>query len=691
MPEKTVLERAKANYKRLSEDMQYTHEVGQRCMEFVAGDQWEPGEIRSREETARPMGTINQLDPFLNQVVNKNAMERARIRVAPHEDTDADKGKVVNGLIRHIQYNEKSDAGEAYNHGFYCMGAAGFGYWRVDTEYCDEQSFDKDILIRKIDDPFSVFLDPNGKFCILIDYISKEEADGLYGVDSVPADWDNTAQLPKPHADDIMRVEYWELTEEDTTLYKIEVLPAIVEEPAGGMDLDNDIAAQSQPQTQMQQGGVMVILKEDLERLPENVSYNIIDERPTKIPKVKQYFFAGDETLEENDWPGKHIPIIGCFSREHTNKNDEKFYKPIIYDGIDPQQMYNFYKSQDAELMQAAPKATWMGAKGAFTGFEKDYDEANQVSVARLEYNPVVENGVMAPPPQRVPPPMPSQGYYQNMAAAREEIKDSIGMWQASLGQQGNEVAAKAIIARRQQGDVSTYHNTTFFNQALWRTGIVAIDLVPGVYDTARTIRILGEDMADEVVRINEPFVDDNKEQKLYDLTVGKYDIKIDIGANSLTRRQDAAENLLEFARVLPQAGAVGADMIVGNLDTEKADELALRMKAALSMQMPGLFEMVEMLQKGGGEGSMLAAQNQQLKQQLQKLTQLLQQQGKQMQALQQKVQQNKIAETQMKVQGDIQETKIKTAGDIEQELIKGRFNRSMQSGAVPGGSSIRR
>lgn len=685
MKEKTVIERAKERYKRLSEDLQTAHEIGRKCMEFVAGEQWEDAEKNAREATGRPMITINELAPYVNQIVNKNAIERARIRVSAYEDADQDKAKVVNGLIRHIQYNDKSDAGDAYSHGFFCLGSAGFGYWRIDTEYCDEMSFDKDILIRKIDDPFSVFVDPEGNFAVLIDFLPKEDFEDEYGDDHNVADWEIPEEVSKPHDDDIMRIEYWERTEETETIYKIETLPAIVEEQTAVIDIDEAIAAQTNPTVSAQPPTVQILTKKELEALPEG-SYQIIDERETKIPKVKQYFFTGDDILRENDWPGKFIPIIGCFAREHKLANGDKFRKPIVYDGLNPQKMYNFYKSQDAEIMQIAPKATWLGAKGQFEGVEDQYDNANLNPVSRLEYNLVEINGQIAPPPQRIPPPMPSQGYYQNMAQAKEEIKDAIGIWAPSLGQPSNETSGKAILARRQQGDVSTYHYTNFFNAALWRTGIVLVDLIPGVIDTARTIRILGEDMTDEVVRVNETFVDKSDgKPKLYDLTVGKYDIKIDVGANSLTRRQDAAENLLEFARVVPGAGEIGADMIVSNLDAEKADELSMRMKAALALKMPGLFEMVEQLQQGDGEQSILLLQLRQAKQQIAKLMQVLQQQGVQMQSLRKQAQNNKVQEATIKAQGGIQEQKIQTAGDIEKELIKSRFQQSMSPAAVPG------
>lgn len=672
--ENEVMTRAKRRLTRMVTSLSKAHEIGRECMEAVAGDQWTTEEVEKREKTGRPLITINRLSPFVNQVVNKNSMERARIKAVPFEDADVDKGKVVNGLLRHIQSSEKSDAGEAYSNAFFNLGSAGFGYFRIDTEYCNEMSMDQEILIKEIKDPFSVYLDPDGDFAIVVDFVPadvfKEEYDGSTG-----GDWDVSQELDKPHLDDVMRVEYWERTLEETTIYQIEIFPDIVEQ-SDVNDVDSAIA-NTMMETENKKS-VTVVTKKQLDELDKD--YQIIKHRETKLPTVKRYIFSGDEQLKVDDWPGKYIPIIGMFAREHTLKDGEKFFKAIVKDALDPQKMYNFYKSQDAELMQQAPKSTWIGAKGSFKGFERDYDEANLVATARLEYNPVVSNGVMAPPPQRVAPPMPSQGYYANITQASDEIKACIGIFDPSLGEQGNEVAARAILARQKQGDISTYHYTMAANSALYRAGVVIVDLIPNIYNTARTIRILGDDMADEVVKINQSFVDKDGTPKLYDLSVGEYDIKIDIGASSATRRMDAAENLLEFSRVVPRAGEIGADIIVGNLDFEKADELSMRLRAALP---PDLLMKVDMMQKGASPEQV---QLHMMQQQMQQLVQTLHGMGEENKKLKQRLGQMNIEEANIDAQSEIAREKIKSGAEVQKELIRQRFNPSMPPGAGPVG-----
>ena len=56
----------------------------------------------------------------------------------------------------------------------------------------------------------------------------------------------------------------------------------------------------------------------------------------------------------------------------------------------------------------------------------------------------------------------------------------------------------------------------------------ILVDLIPRIYDTARIVRILGEDGSEEMVPLNQQFQDEKTgELKLYDVTVGKYDVEV--------------------------------------------------------------------------------------------------------------------------------------------------------------------
>jgi hypothetical protein len=686
MAKQTVIDRAKDRFKRISDATAYARDIGKSCLEFVGGEQWEPGEINTRKLTDRPMLTINKLANYLNLVVNKNVTEMAMVKAVPFEDADADTAKVVNGLLMHIQHNSKSPAKRAYANAFFDLVSCGYGFWRVDTEYCDEMSVDEqEIIIRGIENPHNVLMDKERRFCFVVTFMTREDFEEQYPGKS-PGEWDSGSTVyDNDDNETAMIVEYFERTEKPVKIFKIEI-PEVIYEPGPASDIDQAIQT-----TMMQQAvdqvppRVFTVTEEGLnavddEGLPVYPQYTVISERTTEIPQIKRYIFSGDETLSEDDLPGKYIPIVGIFSREFKTRNGDRYWKPLIYDAIDPQRLLNFARTQDAEIMNLAPKCPWIGAEGQFDGHEEEFSRANIDHVPYLEYKAVTVDGHVVPPPQRVMPPLPSQGYYQNAAQATDEIKSTIGMYDASIGATSNEQSGRAILARQRQGDMSTAHFTEAGLDGILLTGAILVDLIPHIYDSARTIRILGDDMADEVVKINQQFVDKDGKQVLYDLTTGKYDIKIDAGASSLTRRMDAAENLLEFARVVPQAGALSGDYIAKNLDFEYADDLALRLKAALP---PELLERVEMLERGE-DGSAIMQKMQAMQQQLQKAMQALQGMGKENEQLKRKMSGDDLEKENIRANAGIMKAQIGADAGIDRELIRQRGNIPMPPGAAP-------
>jgi hypothetical protein len=63
------------------------------------------------------------------------------------------------GLIRNIEVT--SDADVAYDTAIECAVDRGFGYYRINTRYTCEDTFDQDIVIERVSNPLTVYGDPN--------------------------------------------------------------------------------------------------------------------------------------------------------------------------------------------------------------------------------------------------------------------------------------------------------------------------------------------------------------------------------------------------------------------------------------------------------------------------------------------------------------------------------------------------
>jgi hypothetical protein len=156
-------------------------------LKFSSGDQW-PVEVQnSRNLEARPCLTINKLDGFIRQVCNQQ--RQARPRMKAHSMNSAANAKVADiltGIFKHIEVN--SDADAAYDTAFEFAVRMGWGYWRVVTDYVREDSFDQEIYIKPIQNPFTVYFDPNSQMpdgsdaetCLITEVMSKKDFKAQY-------------------------------------------------------------------------------------------------------------------------------------------------------------------------------------------------------------------------------------------------------------------------------------------------------------------------------------------------------------------------------------------------------------------------------------------------------------------------------------------------------------------------------
>jgi hypothetical protein len=113
------------------------------------------------------------------------------------------------------------------------------------------------------------------------------------------------------------------------------------------------------------------------------------------------------------------------------------------------------------------------------------------------------------------------------------------------------------------------------------------VDLIPKIYDTARAVRILGEDGTEEVVMINQLFEHNGKPVQ-YSFDAGKYDVVVDTGPSFATKREEALQAMLDLTKAVPGLMANAGDLLVKNMDLPGASELAERIKKTLP---PGIVD----------------------------------------------------------------------------------------------------
>jgi len=536
-------------------------------LEFYAGDQWPEGEEEKLQAEGRPALTLSMLPTFVRQVTNDIRMMRPAIKVVPVDSNgDPKTADVMAGMIRYVE--NRSDAQSAYYDAMDSQVVAGIGHWQVTTEYASERTFDQEIRIIPVDDGVAVLWDPDSSLP------TREDAMWCFQPVDLTHDAFKT-RYPKASMDPLesekapegwvneeyIRIaRYWCKKPVKRTLALLDDGSVIeVDTPEKAVEVEQANAIRAQ------QGQPPV-------RIEERDGF-----------KVTHCLISASAVLEEEqDWPGRYIPIVPVLG-EQVRIGRKVIRRGIIRFAKDPQRMYNYAQSAQVEAIALQPKAPWLVTEDNVKPYAAFWAEANSKPLPYLPYKPDPANGGAAP--QRAQPAIASQGMGELTLMAAQTMKDVIGIQNASLGKQGNEQSGRAINARQREGDVGMYTYVDNFSRAIRHTGTILVDLIPRIYDTQRMIRVMGEDGTVDLVPINTPQVDPQQggvQTVQNDLSIGAYDVVVQAGPGYSTKREEAKEGMIALLQAVPAVFPLIGDLIAKSQDWPLSDAIAARLKATI-------------------------------------------------------------------------------------------------------------
>lgn len=510
------------------------------------GAQWDRQVRQQRMNQGRPCLTSNVIPQYIGQVIGDSRINKPAIKVRPAEDADEEKAEVRAGIIRAIE--RQSDAPGVYAKASQSQVTCGMGAFRCGLKYANDETFLRDLEIRAIPDALSVVWDcmssertgRDARRCFVTDEVPRKEFEKMWPdqkpSDLVDATLSNALASSNWVNRDTVRVtEYWLMVEEKATL----VLTR------DGKTID-------------------VTGKKNLGPL------DIVDKREVKRKRPWMYLITGYAILEGPfKVPIDRLPIFKVTGQEYQVGLDRVWFGLVRF-MKDMVRLGNYADSVIAETLALAPKAQWIGDTVATEGREEDIRNAHRNG------DPLIIKNSGGELERADPAPFPV-AFLTWRQTLTQGMKDVTGLHDASLGIQSNETSGKAILARQREGDVATviYHDN--LNAAIAECGRVLNQLIPIVYDTARTLRIVGEDDTVKALKVNDP-----EDPDAIDLSVGKYDIVVETGPSYSTKRVEAAESMMAFVQAVPQAAAVSGDLIAKAQDWPLAQEIGDRLRKLL-------------------------------------------------------------------------------------------------------------
>jgi hypothetical protein len=560
-----LLAEVKDNYSRSISADGTNRELALEDIRFVdeEGAQWD-SEVR-KARGSRPCYSFDRTSIAIDQVKGDQRQNSPQIKILPIDSkSDRKKAEIFEGLIRAIERN--SSAKTAYNTGFDFALKGGFGAWRVYPKYVDD-SFDQELCIGRIENPFTVHFDPSAKdylkrdaeWALVTERISKDLHDAQYK-DIQGSDLDLAQHDHDWINDKEVRVaEYYKRMRRKKTL-------ALLDD---GRVIDYD---------------TIKVIEQELRDPPPGSGIKpirVLKKREADTTYVRWWKLSGAGIIDGPiDYEWKYIPIVPIYGRV-TNIEGKRKYRGLVRKAKDPQKAYNGARTAEIEAVAMVPRSPYMVTPAQVKGYENSWREANAKNPLFLYYNAVKDLPGGGKPSREAMPDIPNALIALSQQAA-DDIKASTGKFGPSLGEpQANELPG-AIRQRNTEGDVSSYEFIDNLAESIKYTGEILVDMIPKVYDGERVVRILGIDGKEAFENINQRGQDG---KLINDLSQGRYDVAVDVGPAYTTQRQQAADYLLKFASTSEAVKNMASDLIAKSLDFKGADELERRLRIPLIQQ----------------------------------------------------------------------------------------------------------
>jgi hypothetical protein len=494
------------------------YEQARQDMNFLSGKedaQWTAKERSDRD--GRITLTVDRLSQIVHQVANDIRMNTPSIKVIPSgKQASQEVAEIMGGLIRNIEY--ESNADDAYDSASLSAVRCGIGFIRVVPEIEDDETQDQRLLIKKIINPLAVYLDPRS--------INSDGSDANYAfiLDEIEQD-EFEEKYPKKDA----------------------------------------VSFEKEDKTTTEKKNKPITIAEYFKKERDKETGKIV---------IRHMILSGNEVLEETTFPGQYIPIVPVYGEEFWVENERNLLS-VHRRARDAQRMYNYWVSLETEILQKQPNAPIMAAVGQTEDFAKEWSNPTKSMV--LRWKPVNFEGTVIGQPDRLAPPSIPAGVVNASRERIEDIKATTGIYDASLGARSNETSGVAIQRRQNEGDTATFHFADNLNRSIAQVGRILVSAIHEIYDRPRIIRIVDLEEESHPVAINGEML--AGQEKTFDLTTGRYDVKVITGAPFTTRRQEAADFFTKIIQSQPQLMTVMGDLLFKNMDFPGAEAMSERMK----------------------------------------------------------------------------------------------------------------
>jgi hypothetical protein len=533
----------------------------------IAGAQWE-GALGEQFEN-KPRLEVNKVHLAVIRIINEYRNNRITVNFTPKPEkegmSDEDLAETCNGLYRADE--QDSGAQEAYDNGYEEGVGGGFGAWRLRAAYEDDEDDEDDRQRIRIEPIFdadtSVFFDldakrqdkADAKHCFVLTSMTPAAYRDTYEDD--PTTWPKEGEMNSfdwATPDVVFVAEYYEIEEKKELIHVFR-----------GLD-DQDMMV---PDAELKDDP-------DKARTLEATGFREVRQKRVTRKRVHKYQLSGGGVLDDEGLiAGSCIPVVPVYGKRWFVDNVERCMGHVRL-AKDAQRLKNMQLSKLAEISAYSTIEKPIVTPEQMLNHSTMWSEDNVKNYPYLLLNSHVDaegNKVPTGPMAYTKVPNIPPAMAALLQITEQDMQDVLGNQQAGEEMQPN-MSGKAVELIQNRLDMQVFIYMDNMAKAVKRTGEIWLSMAKDVYvEPGRVMKTIESSGETGHVELVSPTVnaDTGQQHDENDLTKAKFDVGVDVGPSSSSKRASTVRALTGMMSITqdPQTLQVLASAAMMNMEGE--------------------------------------------------------------------------------------------------------------------------
>ena len=535
----------------------------------IAGAQWE-GKLGEQFEN-KPKFEVNKIHLAVIRIINEYRNNRIGVNFISKDGSASD--DLADTCAKLYRADEQdSSAEEAYDNAFEEAVGGGFGAWRLRATYEDEDDEENEqqrIRIEPIFDADScVFFDPDSKrqdkadarYCFVLTAMTCDAYEEEYG--EHPSSWNKditASQFDWSTTDSVYVAEYYRVEKVKEKVFTYRLIDGS-EERYSKEKLDSDPSI--------------------LEEL-EATGAQEVRSRTIERKRIRKILMSGGRVLEDYGYiAGRHIPIVPVYGKRWYIDNMERCMGHVRL-CKDAQRLKNMQLSKMGELSAMSSVEKPILAPEQVAGVQHMWAQDNIENFPYLLAHPLkdaVGNVVAQGPVAYTKPPSIPPAMGALLQVTEQDLSDILGNQDSGDEMQSN-ISGVAVELIQNRLDMQSFIYISNFAKGVRRSGEIWLSMASELYvEDGRKMKVVGNQDEIDSIELFKPIYNEasGEVERANDLTKAKFDVAIDIGPTSSSKRSATVRSLTNMLPLMgdPMDQQVLGSMIMMNMEGEGVNEV---------------------------------------------------------------------------------------------------------------------